>query len=909
MNKLKYFIVSILFANKSFSMNVPSGFEEMYKFSNQTLEVQDIRSHRDFINFYVNYNTIKINNRNIDSFSNYLKNIGVKNDTIHKIINDLTSSEGVESTDKCNGEIGKCIVVSNDYDLLLDYDKKRLFVYFSPENLDILQEKKEYVSNIDMNPALINSSDIFLGYSSKLSFTLNDNTILGMKYGNIESDFTYSTTNYFESHKLAYILDYDKYQLQVGLFDGNLDTNATGVLMNHQDNKELSINISSSKNLLKNDDSSYKVLDFYSPSNGVLSIEKDNRIILQRTVTAGSGEIPYSQLPSGVYSIQLSIKSNGQNIVNQEYQIYNIKGNHLSKKEVDFLFSSGVYKDDLDDEDNISFKDSPFIRTLYAYGLSAPLTIAGGGELTKNNNFSYSFGSSYLFTNGSVLNFIYSGYNKSSTKKTLNLFTPWLLINYDEVSLSNDDDYAKYMEGDYSRKSISISKNFNLSSNLSSGIYYNYYMFDSNKKNESWNVSTNLDYRFLGDKTLSSRLMYQSKSSEFSKDDELSIYLSLTIPLNDQLYYTGSITADESKLNEVRNELSYEIVNKNGKNLSITAANSYVGNTSNKNISSISTSGYWNNEYIDSNIYTYTNTYGEHNANLSLSNTQVLSSKDIQFTSQKSKSYLNVDVEQNDRRLKNLGLLTINKNKKQYSELYLYKKRNIIPLDEYEQYSSDIDTDSVSLENYGDKKLDLFSLPGSVYTIKPKVGKVVSFIAAFNDIFDNKINEINCNGDGCVSTEQIDDNVFSVKVRSGSEFILTSNNLVCLTPSVRNIRSLNIGLNHCVPNIDDIDNNEILLSDAKGIMHRLFYLGIYDKSASDDYRSKFKNYKIIEQELNESENLVYISTDEKQQIAQDDKLMLKKIIMTADNTQLRPFVLNLDQSWFKTDNIDYSEIY
>ena len=79
--------------------------------------------------------------------------------------------------------------------------------------------------------------------------------------------------------------------------------------------------------------------------------------------------------------------------------------------------------------------------------------------------------------------------------------------------------------------------------------------------------------------------------------------------------------------------------------------------------------------------------------------------------------------------------------------------------------------------------------------------KVVSFVSGFKDIQDQDILAVQCVGQGCVDVENIDGNVFKVAVRSGQPFVLKNKDkfLTCLTPQVRDISVLNIGMNYCIP--------------------------------------------------------------------------------------------------------------
>ncbi|AWK84142.1 CS1-pili formation C-terminal domain-containing protein [Photobacterium damselae] len=914
MNKLSIILFFTIFTSSVYCYNVPDEFKEFYDYKEDVVVIKSVDGIKNDLSALMNYNSVKINSELAKKeLSKFLKRLGVNDELSLTIMNDFSSNQGVSSSDKCIGLARDCLLYPKTYGIVFDYEKKVIYFYISPDYLNKKNERLEFVNNIDTNPAIINSYNVFIGSNNSTnSMTVNNKNTVGLNYGYIDSDFSYQMNNKnndsFELRKLAYILDYQSYQVQIGSFDGNLESNSTSFLTSIDNNtKNISINIRDSKNLISNKDLAYSSLSFYTPSSGYLTIKKDDLIVFQKNVKAGVGEIPYSKLPTGVYNIELSIKSNGVEVLKQNLYVYNIKSGRLSKKDFDSSASIGLYSeesqisnlDEIKYESLDKFKGMGFIDSSIAYGITDAAMFGSEFEITDDNDFKTKIGLSYLFENSSKIDVIYSRYKDGSYSESVNLVTPWFGFYYDSFDFSEGDLFALYKEGGYSRKSASLNKNFNITPVLNANLNYHYNEYStSSTENKAWNIATSLDYRFNAGSIFNVQIMYDNSKTEYNENDQFILNASVSIPFGDDLTYTSYVSTYDNSFDEFRNEISSDnIIDSKNSVLDISTGHSIYTESYKSNKVYANITGNYNDDKLNSNMYAYFDSDGESNLSVSLSNTQIITRDDIYFTSKESTSYLNIDIKNDDERVKNLGLLTVSNKNKLLKKKFLDKKKNIIPLEEYIQFSGNLDTTSVSLENNGEKEISGFSLPGSVYTLRPNVGKIVTFVAAFDDIFDQDINNIECEGAGCVDIENIEGNVFNIKVRAGAEFMLYSDSLVCLTPKVKQIKNLNIGLNHCVPDVEDYDNG-IMLAGPDGSLHRVYFVGIFNKNDKKTLKND-RNINVIETELNDNETLVFVSYDHDYILSNNDKSFIKKMMLTARNhKEISPFVLELDESWF-----------
>ncbi len=913
-NQIAMLSALFVIAQSSYGYEVPEEFKDFYSYKKKTVEIKSVDGVKNDLEVSANYDSIKIVSQSSrNELLKFLNKLNVEDVLKDKIIQDFTS-KAIKTTDKCKGAIDSCVVIPDTYAIAFDYEHNIIYFFISPKYLKKERTTYKYISNVDTNSALINSSDIYVGYNdSSLLFTLNDRTILGLKYGYLQSDFSYQeskgSSEPFDLRKLAYILDYESYLFQIGSFDGNKELNSTAFLSTFSDNtKNISFNISSSENLLAKDREYYNAISFYAPSSGYLTVKKDDVIVYQMNINAGQGRIPYSLLPAGVYNVEVVIRSNGSDVFKQNFYVYNVKGGRLAKGASDFFVTGGIYTDDVFDSDSNSddfehledYKYSGFLKGAFSYGIDESAMVGAEIEVSQYSDYKGKVGLSYIFKNGSILDLILGRYKEGSNTKSVNFTSPWFGIYYDELTLEDDDFYAMYNENGYSRKSISINKNFTISPTFNGNLSYNYNKFGfRNGSNRNSTLSVDLDYRLPYDSVLSTQFMYEKNEFEYTSEDEYSVDISLSIPFGDDSIYTAYISGNEREFNEFRNEISKEVISDNKyADASLSVGYSIFGPSDNDRSNSyMNLSGNYDNDNIRSSLYTYIDTTGERNINIGLSNTQVLSNDSIDFTSNSSKSYLRIDVESDDERLSNLGLLSVDRNSRKERSEFINKTNSLIPLNEYKHYHSSLDSESVSLENRGQKEVSGFSYPGSVYTLSPKISKIVSFITAFDDVFEQSVNKVSCKGDGCVSVENIDENIFNVKVRAGSQFMLYSDDLVCLTPGVKNIKTLNLGVNHCVPNIDTNDDG-MLLTGPDGLKRKIYFLGIFKKHEREKYLARLTDFDVIEKDFNSDENLVYVSFEDGYLMSMNERSKIDKAMLTAENSNnIKPFVLELDKSW------------
>lgn len=933
--KDRYLILSVcflsLYSSLSYSMgidyqNIPEEFKVMFDEEKSIVNVFFPSGDMEKQSLIRSYDKVRLDKKDKSAISNFkkiLKKNNIKKEVINKILLDLLSADGVKNTTDCQGISSSCIVTTDSYAFFYNIDTNILRVFLSENILKDKKVESVYASNINDNNALINSSSFFVNqYDDDTSLNISDSLVQGFKYGYLRSDFNINTDadDVFDLNELSYSVNQDNTEFKAGYFSDNNAMNATDVIESFTNSDTVDVSFGSSRNLLLKSKQAYKKVNIYVPSAGLLSIQKNGVYIKQYAVKAGQQEISYNDLPSGVYEINVTVKSGNNVFFNRNYNIYNIKSAILSKGDFDYRVQFGMlanegsneryndYDDDYDDhtdEYDGNYNDSLYTSVKLAYGLFEGMSLSGAVTLSEESDFVLQSAIDYTFINGAQATYNNKIYSEGSSLNTVNIYSPWINIGYEDFHF-NDDDLACFTESCSSRTNININKSLMLTESLSTGLYYNYYKYD---KGSSTSITNNYNYNYDSESKFDFEITYNKndgRTVDYNQTDgefQFNFRVTKTFGGNSQLSFNTS--AQEDQFNDFTTEFDTgDVLNDDNISLSALARSSFMKDRDDTNDTSLDIIGDYKNNHFDANYFGSVSTLGITQQNLSLNNTQVISSDGIDFTRQQSDAYLKLDIKKSEDIKDNdsYGVLSIEQDNRRKYDVNINNDNKIVPLNSYSQYDNKIDTESSSLENTEKNRSEFFVHPGSVVKTNMNLTKVVSFVSGFKDILDQDISTVQCVGKGCVDVENIDGNVFKVAVRSGQPFVLKNKDkaLTCLTPQVRDISVLNIGMNYCIP--DDEDNQELVMKDPQtGKDMRYVYLGIFETKNKWRYASldKDSQYNIIERHFGDNKNLVYVSYDQEQIASNDIKDKLSDIMLTADvpkDTNLN-YVLLLNQNW------------
>lgn len=818
--------ISLMTSSSVFSMgvNVPEGFEDFFAYQKQTLKLKQLNGdYRDVV-LLVAYDRVKLTSDSKENakLSRMLLDNNVKPQYVEKFLVELKSGVKVRNNECKEKELSNCVFVptGEDYALVLDYDNKRLLLFVSPDLVNQVESKVDgkYQQTKKDNPATINHFSIdFDKYdNSDFNYSINDELMVGLNYGYIQSEVQYqSYSDEFDVYKLAYHLDFDRYSLRVGQFIGHESMNSTDFLREGSTLNgvtERTIDFGSSDNLLLGKKNENQQLYFFSPSAGRLIVkDADNgRILLNRNTAPGQQFVSYSELPYGIYDVILEIRNNDNLLLQESHTIYNKRSDNLALNDYDFLLSVGQLEGknivDKEQEDDLMFARG--LTSLKVHNSTLLGLGVTGSDLGAIATAGLAFDLPWDLSLQSTYNYANSGETYFNTTLNLGLLT----TSFQGYKGGNNSNLAStlYGYGNFKRAYIGSSfKLFNLGQARLSGAY-NFNQSDVTSIDyENYNFSFGLGRQINNYVRMDVNLGYTTNSLEEDFElDKLDGTLSVTINLNpqDSISYRSTVHGYNRQVSSFRNTLSASSII-DGENYNDYGEVSHVYN----NVSESSTrvdasySGNYRNDYLRANGLVTADTEGKRGASLGFDSSQIIANGKGYVTANKSSSYGIVDLQRNggrqrsddDNKLK--AYLTVKDNDGQLKKVSVYNYQTVIPMNDYRQYAIELNTDVGDLQNSGRNYTSGYSYPSGVIHLTTSVGITKKVISGFKDIFDTPIANLTCDGAGCLDIYELYDGVFDITVFDELPFTLKADGLVCELEIYQD--KTNYGTNYCFPEL------------------------------------------------------------------------------------------------------------
>ncbi|NIY82533.1 CS1-pili formation C-terminal domain-containing protein [Vibrio hepatarius] len=879
--------ISLIISFSAFSMgvNVPEGFEGFFAYQKQNLKLKQLNGdYRDVV-LLAAYDSVKLSDDSSENakLNAMLLDNNLKPQYVAKILADLKGGVAVRNNECKEQELSNCVLLptGEDYALVLDYDNKRLLLFVSPSFVNKVESKVEgkYQQTKKDNPATINHFSIDLDKydDSDFNYSINDELMVGLNYGYIQSEVQYqSYSDEFDVYKLAYHLDFDQYSLRVGQFIGHESMNSTDFLREGSTLNgvtERTIDFGSSDNLLLGKKNENKQLYFFSPSVGRLIVkDADNgRILLNRNTPPGQQFVSYSELPYGIYDVILEIRNNDNVLVQEAHTIYNKRSDNLALNDYDFLLSVGQLESK-NIVDKVQEEELMFARGLTSLKVHNS-TLLGlgvtGSDLGAIATAGLEFDLPWDLSLQSTYNYANSGETYFNT--TLNL--GFLTTSFQEYKGGSDSNLASklYGYGNFKRAYVGSSfKLFNLGQARLSGAY-NFNQSDVTSIDyENYNFAFGLGRQINNYVRMDVNLGYTTNSLEEDFElDKLDGTLTVTINLNpkDSISYRSTVYGYNRQVSSIRNTLSASSII-DGENYQDYGEVSHVYN----NVSESSTrvdasySGNYRNDYLRANGLVTADTQGKRGASLGFDSSQIFANGKGYVTADKSSSYGIVDLQRNggqqraddDKKLK--AYLTVKDHDGQLKKVSLYNYQTVIPMDDYRQYAIELNTDVGDLQNSGRDYTSGYSYPSGVIELTTSVGITKKVISGFKDIFDTPIANLTCDGAGCLDIYELYDGVFDITVFDELPFTLKADGLVCELEIYQD--KTNYGTNYCFPELRL--GESILISGHPENDKMVKYLGEYYKDSNIfDFISNIESKDMKVYMLDKRERIaVYVSYED-----------------------------------------------
>lgn len=876
MFRFKFAIMTMLllplYSYSSYSQDILDGFEELFELNESTIRLRNLDgSFTSPIPFLTSFNMLKLDSNNkkaVAQVSEYLDSNALSAEYQKEIMDHLMI--GIQDQSECLGKLDECELYPETFEIVHNYNDQEVYVFVSPQVLSYsnLDEEQVYHSSLSQHNGLINSFDLYVSEYQEQDSTvsLNDETTLGLPYGYLKTDFNANNSESgSELYEAAYHLDVDSYSIKAGHFEFEPEVNSTDFLNNTARIAQNSVSVGTSKKLLVGGQNNDKVLSFYAPTSGSVQVFRDERLIFQDNVPEGQNSIPYSKLPSGRYKVVLEVTSGGQVINTQTYQVYNSKNDSLTQGEVDFVASVGMFSGSYYDYTGHSIQnieDDVYGKALVNYQLSRSLQVGLGGLVTDSGTM-YTIGGAYNLIDWDMSTEVVYSQFEDASHLNANIGIPYLSLSYESLDNELGDPVASYMYGyaDYSRLSLNTSYNFSGGQSV-----YAVYSLNDDKLLDNFDGSDEQEQQFLSvgystPAVLDSRVNINVDYSETT--DETSINLLWSVPLSETVETIVGLTSDRDGINQFKTTVrKNQLINSESFNTSLEVSNTYDRQQEDMYQDALlATSG--TTRYARMNASAYTSNNGTNGINAGISSTQIVTTDGVYITDKAATSYTLVDINQTQKMnteqlLDEKGYFSLKKEGRTNSKFIVYNNETIVPLEDYSQYRANFDSESVDLYNSGDSNVTVFTHPGTVASIEPRVSRIVSFVSAFNDISEQPITEVECRGDGCIEVNEMADGVYRVTVLEGMNFELSAKDSQCLLPyEFTSTTQMNFGQNYCLPIAQD-KQLDLIYADEELLA---MYLGAYESSNELNTaleKLESHGYRIIQKEVG-SFKVIYIA--------------------------------------------------
>ncbi|EJN6959334.1 CS1-pili formation C-terminal domain-containing protein [Photobacterium damselae] len=862
--KRKILAISIaaLVSNSAFA--IPHGFEDLYK--ENTGKIKFIINDDYIIELNAKYSdeSVSLEPEEVKSLEDNLKETYISSDGIKKITNDL--SQGVKSSLSCKGKRDICVPdFSEGISYIIIKNQKIVRVLTPPTYLNSQKNQKKYIPITNENKALISEHDLSIDMydDSDSTYYYRNTSFLGLGPGYISGDFDLSEKtddDDLELNELAYNFLSESTRVRFGYLSDfvNQDWNSTSLLDTNASKNFFGLTIGSTKQLeFENKETAQRIF-FNSPSSGRLFVYRNNKPILQKNVNSGQNYLRLSELPQGIYDIELVVKNGERTVFKENRTIYNKSKYNLNKGEVDYSVSVGNYeKKDVYDNlnygnnDRVEYEDRAMINGKIAYKLNESIIVGAEAAILESDSF-YKAGIDYQITNDLNVNSVLNLFSNGSDYYQINAMYKNLGVQFNKYNDNHDLNEApkidNYFYGIGDNQELSISYNQEV---LSGNAYISYI----NQKSEKNNYYSDYDIYNIGysmylfeDSNLSINYSKIDSKANYGRNDSWIISIGLDIPIGnfDSVRYSGDFD-DSSQSNRIAYNHRIELMdNVDG---SIEAGIRYDSGdyASDEFISDASLSLNTNNNQYNGSLYGYADSKGYASLSMNLNTSTVVTTDNFYSTSHSSESYLSLNnhsyIDTNNNEAFS-SVANIKMNNELSKRVHINERSELVPIDNYKEYQVSIDTDASDFYNQGDDFIKTTTAPGTVIDMDLRLYNVDSYISIFNDLSGSPVSNIKCIGDGCYGVQEIQDGVYKIRVAKGQPFKLITNNERCFIPSSDSIESNNLGENFCMPTTENIDGIQM----AKIKNKYYYYVGLYNdrdvfistaKTLSSDFNEKF----------------------------------------------------------------------
>ncbi|WP_240205462.1 TcfC E-set like domain-containing protein [Vibrio sp. CyArs1] len=799
----------ILLSGSALSEKVPDEFRDLFNESMKRIYITIAGDSSGVeVKAIVSYDTFRLidNSLSKETLVDFLVDKNIKEAVSIEIVDELL--EGIRSESGCKGRVKKCVLETNDRkaNYLFDFDNSSLKIFIAPSVLEGENQTKEYVSAVNNHNALINNARLYaytdIEDSANVSF--GNQTTLGLPFGYAYFDTQYNSTNSdFSVYTAYYNLDYKDKRLLIGEDRYNPTINSTDAFYDGADYSGRKVLVGTSPNLLKRKKAQAQKIYFYAPQEAQVEAYRGDRLVYSRSVSEGKHFISYSDLPSGVYDLNILLTVSGETIFNEGRLVNNSQNVNVNIGEFDYSLAFGEF-DEVNEESRFYY--SAFVN----YRFFENLMLGTGVTNSSADNY-YQFLTVYQPLEGVKLEYNGGWFDNDDRYHNGRIdVSPFYadfsaLIKKDDKLTQNEKlSSILYNENSFQSYGLGVSGDF-LSGN-------GYIRVSQDKREDIYGLKETVNALSgswgikLGPGTFNSSVTYNSiKHSHLTEgNDSLILNLNYILELGNNVSSQFAVNSDYNgkleNINTIRYTTSDTVSRFSGSVASVLDDSSnFYGK--------LSLSGGIKTNEVNADGYLFVDATGAKNMSGTITGTQIVTKDGFDFTRENASSYVKVKVLDNlelDSPVNSDIYSTITMENRVIDKTKLVNEDTVIGVKPYTGFKAQIKNDSKQLyiEN---NEIDSFSLIGSVYELQPKIAYLDSILVVLDDIEGNPITSVECLSEGCKSIERItSDGVYRVNYIKGSELHLISRKGMCLINVKSESKSHKKGV--CLPEILEFGN-------------------------------------------------------------------------------------------------------
>lgn len=699
----------------------------------------------------------QIDETEIDDLKRFLNTLGVKEEGIEEITKQLV--RGVNGSRQCKGNKANCLVFDPEFITVVDFYNSSLRL-FIPDKWFKTSDQKIILEPVTES-LLVSSWYGSISYTENASYFLRSENIYGLGNGYIKYDVNTSdyTTDIGQFNYNYDALDYS--------FTGGVITNTQRLGVAGQNslvNERFFGAELSNQKLLEIRNYAARNVEFFSPSDGVLTVYKPNReLIYQSNIQSGRNSIPYSYLPYGNYAVTYEVIKNDNVVFKGENFVSN--SDAFDASDFSTYARLGMKEQGNGEEQN---------SILFDAGFSIPLfqqhSLIGSASLIEEEWFA---GLGYYANIDDYRLSMKYSLGENASRLNADLYSQ--LFN---LSISNTD----VQEGKHSYLGTQDSLL------ISAGVSQSYGLFS---------VGLSTSYNELGEDEY---LSYNINSS-YSFKNGISLYASYSggdfqellsigasFPLSSRTNYSATYTENQGDL-ELNNQITSNYKASEQLNLNAGVSHRYEQEADNDVDAYIN--GNYQNEALTSSIGVRRQKDGQLSYNGSFSTTAYVTENKFYFKDARASNSSAIEIVGLDDavqgRVKLYDKVSGRKNTETVSGDAL------LDMKPYSQVVVDyeFDTDEFALTGINlERNTSVNLLPGKIHYINVKQEPIGSVLVVSNGV---STEGITCTGQACIDEKNVNGKVLKFRVKPEQKFAIHRNGEMCFSGKVEQGQT-NIGV-------------------------------------------------------------------------------------------------------------------